>query len=129
MESKGKKSAIYCRVAHSDDFAIENQRRRLVQYAEQNRHTGLACYLDNGQNGLSFDRPAFSQMETDIRAGKIRAVIVSDVSRIGRNYLEVDEWISRVQAAGVDFVTTDYPYNNGLSEIYDILRQVCLKKT
>ena len=58
-------------------------------YAKQNGFTNLRWYTDDGFSGANFDRPGFQAMLADIEAGKVGTVIVKDMSRLGRNYLQV----------------------------------------
>ena len=58
-------------------------------YAKQNGFTNLRWYTDDGFSGANFQRPGFQAMLADIEAGKVGTVIVKDMSRLGRNYLQV----------------------------------------
>ena len=58
-------------------------------YAKQNGFTNLRWYTDDGYSGANFQRPGFQAMLADIEAGKVGTVIVKDMSRLGRNYLQV----------------------------------------
>ena len=58
-------------------------------YAKQNGFTNLRWYTDDGYSGANFQRPGFQSMLADIEAGKVGTVIVKDMSRLGRNYLQV----------------------------------------
>ena len=68
---------------------ISNQKRILETYAKQNGFTNLRWYTDDGFSGANFQRPGFQAMLADIEAGKVGTVIVKDMSRLGRNYLQV----------------------------------------
>ena len=96
-----KKTAIYYRTAQMDDEAMALQMERILRYADELGYTSPVVYADNGASGLIFDRPAFSAMNDDISAGKIDAVIVLSVSRIGRNMIEVQSWIDSIKGKGV----------------------------
>jgi len=61
----------------------------LEKYAKEQGFTNLAHYTDDGYSGTNFDRPDWKRLTADIEEGKIGCVIVKDMSRIGRNYLEV----------------------------------------
>ena len=69
--------------------SISNQKRILEAYAKQNGFTNLRWYTDDGYSGANFQRPGFQAMLADIEAGKVGTVIVKDMSRLGRNYLQV----------------------------------------
>jgi len=95
------KVALYCRVALKDDEAIAKQESMLRIFAKNQGCDEIILYSDNGFNGLNFDRPAFAQMEKDIQAGKVNTLIIKDLSRICRNYLEMAEWVNDIQRKGV----------------------------
>ncbi len=87
-------TALYPRLSHEDELqgesnSISNQKRILETYAKQNGFTNLRWYTDDGFSGANFDRPGFQAMLADIEAGKVGTVIVKDMSRLGRNYLQV----------------------------------------
>ena len=82
------------RLSHEDELqgesnSISNQKRILETYAKQNGFTNLRWYTDDGFSGANFQRPGFQAMLADIEAGKVGTVIVKDMSRLGRNYLQV----------------------------------------
>ena len=87
-------TALYPRLSHEDELAgesnsISNQKRILEIYARQNGFSNLKWYTDDGYSGANFQRPGFQAMLADIEAGKVGTVIVKDMSRLGRNYLQV----------------------------------------
>ena len=87
-------TALYPRLSHEDELAgesnsISNQKRILETYARQNCFSNLKWYTDDGYSGANFQRPGFQAMLADIEAGKVGTVIVKDMSRLGRNYLQV----------------------------------------
>ena len=87
-------TALYPRLSHEDELSgesnsISNQKRILETYARQNGFTNLRWYTDDGYSGANFQRPGFQAMLADIEAGKVGTVIVKDMSRLGRNYLQV----------------------------------------
>ena len=87
-------TALYPRLSHEDELqgesnSISNQKRILESYAKQNGYTNLQWYTDDGYSGANFQRPGFQAMLADIEAGKVGTVIVKDMSRLGRNYLQV----------------------------------------
>ena len=108
--------AVYLRVACMDDNAIEKQKTTLRIYAQEQGYNDIAEYSDNGYNGLNFDRPAFMQMTNDIRAGLINKIIVKDISRISRNYIQFGEWLDDMRRKNVSVISI----NDGLdSEKYN----------
>ena len=87
-------TALYPRLSHEDELqgesnSISNQKRILETYAKQNGFTNLCWYTDDGYSGANFQRPGFQAMLADIEAGKVGTVIVKDMSRFGRDYLQV----------------------------------------
>ena len=99
MQSKGKKdntgiTALYCRLsrddgAEGDSNSVINQKRLLSKYAKENGFSNTRYYVDDGFTGTNFNRPGFTQMLDDIDMGYISTVIVKDMSRLGRDYLQV----------------------------------------
>ena len=91
---------IYLRLSSDDDDdklesnSITNQ-RSLVNYhlSDMKDISVYKCYADDGYTGTDFDRPAFQEMMDDIRNKKINCVIVKDLSRLGRNYINVGHFI------------------------------------
>ena len=92
-QDPNKITALYERLSRDDDQvgdsnSIVNQKRYLESYAEQKGYTNIQHYTDDGWSGGNFNRPAWKQLEADIEAGKVAHVIVKDMSRIGRDYLQ-----------------------------------------
>lgn len=89
-----KWTALYCRLSRDDDNegdsnSIQHQKQILEKYAKDHSITNYKFYVDDGYSGTSFNRPGFQEMLADIEAGYVNCVIVKDMSRFGRNYLEV----------------------------------------
>ena len=89
-----KWDAFYCRLSRDDDNegdsnSIQHQKQILEKYAKDHSITNYKFYVDDGYSGTSFNRPGFQEMLADIEAGYVDCVIVKDMSRFGRNYLEV----------------------------------------
>lgn len=87
-------TALYERLSRDDEQcgdsnSIINQKQLLENYAVQNGYQNCRHYTDDGYSGGTFDRPGWKRMMEDIESGKIGTVIAKDMSRIGRNYLEV----------------------------------------
>ena len=84
---------MYERLSRDDDNAgdsnsIVNQKKYLESYARQRGYTNCRHYTDDGWSGGNFERPAWKQLVSDIEAGKVAHVIVKDMSRAGRDYLQ-----------------------------------------
>ena len=93
-EQMGKWIAFYCRLSRDDDNegdsnSIQHQKQILEKYAKDYGITNYKFYVDDGYSGTNFNRPGFQEMLADIEAGYVDCVIVKDMSRFGRNYLEV----------------------------------------
>ena len=87
-------TALYERLSRDDEQqgesnSISNQKSFLEEYARKNRYGNIRHYTDDGYTGRNFKRPGFQSMLDDIQDGKVGTVIVKDMSRLGRNYLEV----------------------------------------
>ncbi len=80
-----------------DGYSLENQIALLENFISDKDELCLhKKYVDNGQSGTTFERPAFNEMMADIRAGIINCVIVKDLSRLGRDYLETGQYIEQI---------------------------------
>ena len=87
-------TALYERLSRDDDVqgesnSITNQKKILGDYAKQNGFGNIVHYTDDGWSGGNFDRPDWKRMIEEIEAGHISTVIVKDMSRVGRDYLQV----------------------------------------
>lgn len=94
----GKITALYVRFSYDDGIdaesgSIEHQKTLLKNYAESSGFTNLSYYADDGYTGTNFKRPNFQRMMNDIRNGLVGTVIVKDMSRLGRNYLMVGQYV------------------------------------
>ncbi len=92
-QTESKITALYERLSRDDDNAgdsnsIVNQKKYLESYAQQRGYTNCRHYTDDGWSGGNFERPAWKQLIADIEAGKVSHVIVKDMSRAGRDYLQ-----------------------------------------
>jgi len=92
-------------VASADDRRIEQQERTLLQYAEENGYGSCACFRDNGESGLSLDRPGLQSLISEIQDGKIKTVIAADMCRIARGSLPMGEWIEIIKKHGIEFIS------------------------
>ena len=102
-------AALYLRLSKDDmeggrttaeSNSIANQRELLRSFVKS--HTDIQIfdiYVDDGYSGVNFDRPEFKRMTTDIEAGKVNCVIVKDLSRFGREYIEAGRWIEKTYPA------------------------------
>ncbi len=155
MLDQQKITIIYCRLSVEDikedtkdgkgnskadeSNSIQNQKELLLRYAKDHGYTNTKVLIDDGYTGTNFNRPSFQQMIEDIELGYISTIIVKDMSRLGRNYLEVgyytDNYFPQKNVRfiaindGVDSADGDNefaPIRNVINELYarDISRKV-----
>lgn len=89
-----KITPLYERLSRDDELqgesnSISNQKKLLTKVAKEKGYTNLVHFLDDGISGVTMDRPGFNDMMEQLAAGKAAAVFVKDLSRLGRNYIEV----------------------------------------
>lgn len=105
-----EKTGIYMRLSRDDDksgesSSIENQRIILQRFVAEQGGRVVAEYVDDGWSGTNFHRPGVQQMLADAQSGRIDTVVVKDLSRFGRNYIQVGQYLDYVfPAQGTRFV-------------------------
>ena len=149
MQSKKKKeqvgiTALYCRLSRDDGMegdsnSVMNQKRLLQKYAKENHLENPRYYVDDGYTGTNFNRPGFQKLLEDIEMGFVSTVIVKDMSRLGRDYLQVGYYTDTyfpdhsIRFIAInDCVDSDdgenelAPFRNVMNEMYarDISRKV-----
>lgn len=87
-------TALYCRLSQDDkqegdSNSIINQKKILKRYAIEHGYQPYVFFVDDGFSGTNFNRPDFQRMIAEVEAGRIKRVIVKDMSRLGRDYLQV----------------------------------------
>lgn len=103
-------TGLYFRLSQEDERAgeslsIDNQRQILRKYAEDHGFEIYGEYIDDGVSGTTFDRPEVQRLLDDAKAGVINTIIVKDLSRFGRNYIEVGQYLDYVfPAFGIRFI-------------------------
>ena len=136
-QAENKITALYCRLSQDDgregeSNSISNQKEILAQYARANGFHNTMFFVDDGISGTTFDRPDFQRMQRMIENGEIGVVIEKDLSRFGRNYLDVGEYLEiKYPTLGVRFIaiqenvdtlkntgTEMMPFNNIFNEWY-----------
>lgn len=99
-KNKDIRAAAYLRLSIEDgdkaeSNSIGNQRELIRDFVAERPELHLVGeYADDGYTGTNFERPGFTQMMEDIKSGKINCIIVKDLSRLGRNYIEMVESIT-----------------------------------
>lgn len=123
-KSKSYKAAIYLRLSREDgDVAegskqvsnsIANQEELIMDYLRSHPEiTIVSTYTDDGYSGVDFERPEFQRMLSDIREEKINCVIVKDLSRFGRNYIESGCYIEKIfPMLGIRFIAITDGYDS-----------------
>ena len=138
-------TALYERLSHDEDTlgesnSIVNQKAMLEKYAKQNGFTNLRHYTDDGISGGTFERPGWKRLMSDVNAGRVGCVLVKDMSRIGRDYLQVGYFTEVLfREKGVRFIAVSNgidseaqetgefaPFLNVMSEYYlhDLSRKI-----
>ncbi len=97
-ESIEKITALYCRLSQDDGIdgesnSISNQKEILMQYARQHKLPNPRFFVDDGISGTTFERNGFKEMQALAEAGQVATIVVKDLSRFGRNYLEVGKYL------------------------------------
>lgn len=128
-------TALYERLSHDDELqgesnSITNQKKMLELYAEDNNLTPFRHFTDDGISGTRFDRPGFMAMMKEVEAGNIGTIIIKDMSRMGRDYLQVGQIMEMLRQRdirlialndGVDTLKQDddfTPFRNIMNEWY-----------
>lgn len=128
------KTALYGRLSIMDtrdrkeSESLETQMELMKNYiCGKTEFCLIDCYRDNGETGTNFQRPDFMRMMDDVRAGKINCIIVKDLSRFGRDFLETGNFLERILPfLGVRFISINDNYDSETAGSGDIL-SVALK--
>ncbi len=120
-------TAVYIRLSREDgdkeeSDSVGNQRRLLTEYVSRMENFLLYdTYVDDGYTGTSFDRPSFKRMIADIEEGKVNCVVVKDLSRFGRDYIDTGRYLERVfPELGVRFISVSDGIDS-IRQAYDML--------
>ena len=94
---QNRDAGIYCRLSVDDErtgesVSIENQKLLLQKYVKDQGWNEVEVYCDDGYSGTNFDRPAVQRMIEDAKSGRINIIVVKDLSRFGRNYIEIGQF-------------------------------------
>ena len=97
ISNQNKITALYCRLSQEDENkgdsdSIINQKAILTKYAKDNGFENIQTFVDDGYSGVSFNRPAFQELLELMENGKVAVLITKDLSRLGRNYIEVGNY-------------------------------------
>lgn len=120
-------TAVYIRLSREDgdkeeSDSVGNQRKLLADYASKMENLVIYDeYVDDGYTGTSFNRPSFKRMIADIEEGKVNCVIVKDLSRFGRDYIDTGRYLERVfPELGVRFISVSDGIDS-IRQAYDML--------
>lgn len=103
-------TACYCRLSHDDltdgtSVSIDTQKKLLEDYCQSHGLTIYDFYCDDGYTGTNFNRPDFGRLMRDVNDNVVNTIIVKDLSRLGRNYIEVGKLIEEIfPESGVRFI-------------------------
>lgn len=115
-------AAVYARLSvkgsEKKAQSIKNQIMICNDFIKKNSDIVLKeCYCDHGKSGMNFERPEFKRMYGDIKAGEINCVIVKDLSRFGRNHIDVGEYLQKIfPLLNVRFISV----TDGYDSFYDM---------
>ena len=124
-------TALYCRLSRDDELqgdsnSIINQKIILQKYALEHGYTNFRFYIDDGISGTTFNRPGFQEMIADVEAGIVKRVIIKDMSRFGRDYLQVG--ISTTKVSGFwkcpKYLIAGKNERNGIAEAIPFLSRL-----
>ena len=108
----GKITPLYERLSRDDELqgesnSISHQKQMLEEYARRNGFPRPTHFTDDGISGTRFDRPGFTAMMEEVEAGHVEAVIVKDMSRLGRDYLKVGQIMEILRQKGVRLIAVN----------------------
>ena len=136
-----KITALYERLSRDDEQAgesnsIQNQKKYLEEYARQKGLRNIRHFYDDGYSGTNFNRPGFAALLEEIEAGHVEVLIVKDLSRFGRNYLQVGYYTEILfPKKGVRFIAVNNnvdsanPTDNDFTPFLNIMNEYYAKDT
>ena len=121
-QKENKITALYCRLSQEDELkgdsnSIQNQRSMLERFCADNGFENTRVFVDDGFSGVNFERPGFQEMMSLMEEGKIGTLITKDLSRLGRNYIEVGQYTELIfPRMGVRYIAINDNYDSLYSE-------------
>ena len=111
-EKQGFMTALYERLSRDDELngesnSISNQKKLLEQYAKEHGFTNLVHFTDDGISGTRFDRPGFLAMMKEVESGKVGTILIKDMSRMGRDYLKVGQYMELLRQNNVRLIAVN----------------------
>ena len=134
-------TALYERLSRDDEQAgesnsIQNQKKYLEEYARQHGLRNIRHFYDDGYSGTNFNRPGFAALLEEIEAGRVETLVVKDLSRFGRNYLQVGYYTEILfPKKGVRFIAINNnvdsatPQDNDFTPFLNIMNEWYAKDT
>ncbi len=126
LKSSYYQTAIYTRLSkedsgNDDSDTIENQVDIISKYIENSEDMVLKeTYIDNGFTGVNFDRPDFKKLIQDAKLGKVNCIVVKDLSRLGRDYISVGEYLyTTFPSLGVRVISINDNYDSNINKGFD----------
>ena len=130
-----KITPLYERLSRDDELqgesnSISNQKKMLEDYARRNGLPNPTHFTDDGVSGTRFDRPGFLAMMEEVEAGRVEAIVIKDMSRLGRDYLKVGQVMEILRQRGVRLIAINdgvdslkgdddfTPFRNIMNEFY-----------
>ena len=135
-----KITALYSRLSIDDDLtgdslSIQNQKAILEDFAKKNGFTNIRHFLDDGTTGVHFERDGWKQLIAEVEAGNVANCVIKDMTRIGRDYLQVGMFMEMFRKQGVRFIAIGHnidsinpdslefaPFINIMSEWYECVK-------
>lgn len=120
-----KFACMYLRLSREDgdsteSNSISNQRQIIKSYARDNDFKVVAEYVDDGFSGSNFDRPKFKKMIQDLEDKKFKTIIVKDLSRFGRDYIESGKYLQKIfPEKGIRFISVNDNYDSENADVSD----------
>lgn len=136
-----KITALYERLSRDDEqagesYSIQNQKKYLEEYARQHGLRNIRHFYDDGYSGTNFNRPGFAALLEEIEAGRVENLVVKDLSRFGRNYLQVGYYTEILfPKKGVRFIAINnnvdsaVPQDNDFTPFLNIMNEWYAKDT
>ena len=141
MSRTSKITALYERLSRDDEQAgesnsIQNQKKYLEEYARQHGLRNIRHFYDDGYSGTNFNRPGFAALLEEVEAGRVETLMVKDLSRFGRNYLQVGYYTEILfPKKGVRFIAINNnvdsatPQDNDFTPFLNIMNEWYAKDT
>ena len=137
-----KITPLYERLSRDDELqgesnSISNQKQMLEDFARRNRLPNPTHFTDDGISGTRFDRPGFLAMMEEVEAGRVEAIVIKDMSRLGRDYLKVGQVMEVLRQRGVRLIAINdgvdslkgdddfTPFRNIMNKLFTHLMATC----